>query len=683
MAMTYQNYASLGVNLNRQKYGPLDISNVFTSEADLKYYLTKGAYKEGVSDYWIDIVPYPYEGQVLATAINGSVAVYVLALNEKDEFITQEIAGKIITDNATITVAEDGSIGLANIPVDNGVYHATFTNGVLTWEKVDNSALTNAIAENTKKITDESTTARAAEKALGERIDAIDLSPYAKTTEVETAIDTAVTGILGEGVKDAYNTLKEIQDILEGTDGETIDGLIESVAENKSAIATEKARAEAAELALQNLINAIDFVDNDELVEVLNAYVKSTDVYSKAEADKAIEDALSKATGGESAADVALALANYKKALNLEIYGNEEGTGDSRIDALETVGAEKNVITGVKVNNIEVAVDENRKVNIDLTSYATTANLEEVDRKAGQGVADAAAAKKVADANKTTLESMSGYGDRITALEGQDSNLSGRIDNVVKTLGEKATQTALDEALLAIANNANNITANGNAITANENAINNIVNNTIPAINNALNDKASTDALNNAKNEIAALIGTVAENKTVVQMIDESKYDDTTIKADILKNTNAIALLNDVDTVEGSIDNKIAKEVAKILNDNDASDIDTLNEIAAWIINDETGVAKMNADIAANTSNIAAILNKDTGLLAQALAQAKTEIGAIPTATASVLGLVKIDDATIKMNSNNQLYVNKVSVDSLYQEANSVLVLNGGKADIE
>ena len=40
MAFEYQNFASLSVNLNRQKYGPLDISNVFTSQADLNYYLS-------------------------------------------------------------------------------------------------------------------------------------------------------------------------------------------------------------------------------------------------------------------------------------------------------------------------------------------------------------------------------------------------------------------------------------------------------------------------------------------------------------------------------------------------------------------------------------------------------------------------------------------------------------------
>ena len=54
--------------------------------------------------------------------------------------------------------------------------------------------------------------------------------------EVEGKIDLAVSTILGEGIDEAYNTLKEIQDILEGTDGEAIDGLIESVEANKQAI---------------------------------------------------------------------------------------------------------------------------------------------------------------------------------------------------------------------------------------------------------------------------------------------------------------------------------------------------------------------------------------------------------------------------------------------------------------
>jgi hypothetical protein len=63
MAFEYQSFATLGVNLNRQKYGPLDVSTVFASIDDLEYYLTKGtSVSDNVSDYWKNNVPYPYPG---------------------------------------------------------------------------------------------------------------------------------------------------------------------------------------------------------------------------------------------------------------------------------------------------------------------------------------------------------------------------------------------------------------------------------------------------------------------------------------------------------------------------------------------------------------------------------------------------------------------------------------------
>ena len=60
---------------------------------------------------------------------------------------------------------------------------------------------------------------------------------YTKT-EVEGKIDNAVKGILGEDVAEAYDTLKEIQDILAGVEGDKIDGLIEVAADNKAKLET-------------------------------------------------------------------------------------------------------------------------------------------------------------------------------------------------------------------------------------------------------------------------------------------------------------------------------------------------------------------------------------------------------------------------------------------------------------
>lgn len=108
----YQGFATLGVNLNRQKYGPLDISNVFTSLADLNYYLSKGALTEGVSEYWTKTVPYPYPGQYVALVDNTTRTVTPYMLKEKADgtFETIEVGGKLPeVDGETIKI-ENGKL---------------------------------------------------------------------------------------------------------------------------------------------------------------------------------------------------------------------------------------------------------------------------------------------------------------------------------------------------------------------------------------------------------------------------------------------------------------------------------------------------------------------------------------------------------------------------------------------
>ena len=112
MAMNYQNFASLGVNLNRQKYGPLDIPSVFTSEADLNYYLSKGTITEGVSEYWYKnanekVVPYPYAGQIIATAFeNAAVRVFVLTEKADGTFETSNVGDTSVAEAAVAELEE-------------------------------------------------------------------------------------------------------------------------------------------------------------------------------------------------------------------------------------------------------------------------------------------------------------------------------------------------------------------------------------------------------------------------------------------------------------------------------------------------------------------------------------------------------------------------------------------------
>jgi hypothetical protein len=107
MAMEYQGFATLGVNLNRQKYGPLDVSSVFISVADLNYYTSKGTVvSSDVSSYWKNIVPYPYAGQVVSLVVDKDVFVYKLVENDNGTFDTLAIGSADVDLTNYTTKAE-------------------------------------------------------------------------------------------------------------------------------------------------------------------------------------------------------------------------------------------------------------------------------------------------------------------------------------------------------------------------------------------------------------------------------------------------------------------------------------------------------------------------------------------------------------------------------------------------
>ena len=63
--------------------------------------------------------------------------------------------------------------------------------------------------------------------------------------------------------------------------------------------------------------------------------------------------------------------------------------------------------------------------------------------------------------------------------------------------------------------------------------------------------------------------------------------------------------LNGSSTAPGSV----AYQIAQIVNENNNGSVDTLNEIAAWIVSDTTGAAKMQSDISTNRTDIEKLNN--------------------------------------------------------------------------
>lgn len=101
-----------------------------------------------------------------------------------------------------------------------------------------------------------------------------------------------------------------------------------------------------------------------------------TDAYTIAEANKAIEDALKLATGGESASDVLVALNNYKTENDLRVSNAE-----NRIKALEEAESD-NIIEAIKLqgaeNTLEVVDKTVTLPAATTTSYGLTKLSEEI-----------------------------------------------------------------------------------------------------------------------------------------------------------------------------------------------------------------------------------------------------------------------------------------------------------------
>lgn len=77
----YQGVATLGVNLNRQKYGPLDVSSVLLTKDALNWYILGS--KDNAPEGWTGGTPYPYPGQLIVVLEDNIV--YQLYLQEDGE----------------------------------------------------------------------------------------------------------------------------------------------------------------------------------------------------------------------------------------------------------------------------------------------------------------------------------------------------------------------------------------------------------------------------------------------------------------------------------------------------------------------------------------------------------------------------------------------------------------------
>jgi hypothetical protein len=517
--------------------------------------------------------------------------------------------------------------------------------------------------------------------------DATELATAIASKAEKTYVDEELAkkqDVIAENTYDAYGSAATAKsEAIADAEGKIATAKQEAI----TAAATAAAGIYATQTALGELETALD--ERLDVLEAIDHEAYTTNVVFN-EYKTTVENTYATK---EALEPVAQDAANAKTAV---------GNLETRFDEIVAVGGEPNAINKIQVNGSELPISD-KTVNIVVPTKASDltddtgfdARITAAQTQADKGVNNASAAqttaneaKAKAEANEAAVgtlnttvaghtEAITKNAGDITALQNADiahaaeyEALSGIVSGHTEAIAKKAEQTALD--------------AVSQKVSTNETAIKTINETTIPAVNTAINKKADADKVY-TKDEVDAITGT-PEGKSLVDLIEEAKteatYDDSAVKALIKTNADAIAVLNGDTETTGSVA-KIAADTAKaevaIVIGAAPEAMDTLEEVAAWINNDQSGAAAMAADISANKSAIATINNAETGILAQAKSYADSAVAGIPAATAEKLGLVKFDNATIKMNENNQLYVAKVSTDIL-EQGSAELVLNGGSA---
>ena len=199
---------------------PLDASEVYYSlEAAKTYAATAQA----------------YIGQKIVVIENGIVSHYSV---EDTAGNLKELGSKPVADGTTVAIDADGKITLANIndETKEGTYNAVLVNGQLTWVK-----------------------------------------PSETTVEGLSALIQALTGRV-DTAEDDIDALQEAVGV--ASKPESAEGAGDAIAATglHKAIEDEVARAEAAEKALGERIDGIDFVDTNELATALEPYAKTADL---------------------------------------------------------------------------------------------------------------------------------------------------------------------------------------------------------------------------------------------------------------------------------------------------------------------------------------------------------------------------------------------------------------------
>lgn len=662
----------VGVSINRTNPLPLDKNAVFES------YDAALAYAKGVLSY---------PGQFIAVvAEDGSVTGYIITVAGG--------AGATLQKLAAQTATGDVVADLAALVTRVGALETT-VEGIET--EIGVKAAGEAAATGIYKYVDDKVAAATPEGYAGVKADVTklvgtDKGEDGRANKTVREIASEEVAKIVNGADASFDTLKEVADWISthGTDAATmntqinankaaieklngtaetvgsvtntvnaaIDGALKVDGKDKYALATDLTTANGKITALETKTAGLTDAEGADMT--VKAYVDAGDakVDAKVAALSTKVDNLGKLAAKDEVAEADLAAAlktkidgKADKATTLAGYGIE--------DAYTKTGAE-GMVDG-KIEALALGTMSKEKAS----DYTKTADLE----TALAGKYDAAGAAKAVDDKLPAMNAaISANTEAITTLNGAAS-VEGSV--------AKKIQTAINDLDLANTYAAKSHTHTSAQITDFDDKLAAYQ----PKGDYAL--KSEVTAVDQKATDLATLVGTIPDGATATTVVGYAKEVADKAAGD------AAAVGAKVDTLVGEDAGKSARTIAneelakQLIPESAQESLDTLKEIADWIQAHPAEVTEMNSKITALEGKAHEHTNKAVldGITAEKVTSWDSALhaGDIPAATAEVLGLVKVDNASIESN-NGVIGIKAVNVQKLFVAEGDELILDGGNA---
>ena len=647
MAFEYQGFATLGVNLNRQKYGPLDISNVFNSQGDLDYYLSKGTNIENVSEYWYKsetekVIPYPYAGQIVALVENGKVNVYVLEEKEDGTFKTAEIGGTVLVDDSSISSSEDGQIKIKNFNEQYYKYVAAEGDVAAHYTLVD--GFKEGLEPKVRMV------------SAGN----YEIAWYEPNPTTVEGLSSQITS-LNQSVGTLSGQVSGIQTTVNDHD-RRIDEIVEDVNTNTSDISGLKGLTSAHQSKLATIDENAD-VNVIESVEIAGVAL-DVDADKKASISKEdLANALSLGSAAYSSAD---------SFATPDSVSTAQGIAE---DALEQAKTNKGAISNInstisglatkqEVSDLETSLNTNIGKKVDQTAYDT--KISSIEGSV-QGVTNAVG-------NVTA---------NVNVLVGQDTNKSARTiasEEVAKIVANAPeAYDTLKEIADYIATDASGAAELSNKVTQNSKDIS--------KLREDLTNESTTrtNAISGINSSIEGLTSRVEGNEGSIETLNTEinglKTRDGELADLIQGNTNEIAKKVSIEEGKSLVDNELISKLEGVAEGAEVNYVKSVKtgelvvsgagELSIVQIEQDKVVGLVNA--LSNAGKVNSVIVGETEILPV------DKKVTIPYASSEVAGVVKpVGNEFIMANGN--LSINKINVNKLEQTTGEELILDGGNA---